>query len=109
MCITFIVSGVENNLSGVDSTVTLISGGTQQWILIPTTIRSELNTILCRPLNAKECGMNSKKKNKKYNNITQWDFNEAWFDHIAPQLVNITWNGRYSNPPISHNVKLQTH
>ena len=80
---------------GMDSTVTLISEGTQEWILIPTTIRNELASILCKPLNAKECKLNTKKKKKNmYKNITQWDFNEAWFDHIAPQLSKYSWNGR---------------
>ena len=79
----------------MDSTVTLISEGVQEWILIPTTIRSEVNSILCRSLNAEKCKSNDKKKNKALKNITQWDFNEAWFDHVAPQLAKYTWNGRF--------------
>ena len=94
--ITTLVSGIEANSRGMDSTATLVSGETQQWILIPTAVRAELNSILCKPLNSKECKTSSKKmKNQNYKNITQWDFNEAWFDQIAPQLINDTWNGRY--------------
>ena len=76
----------------MDSTATLISEGSQEWLLIPTNVRSEINVMLCKPLNSKECKMTSKKRKKP--GITQWDFNEAWFDHISPQVSNSTWNGR---------------
>ena len=79
----------------MDSTATLISEGSQEWILIPTTMRSEINVMLCKPLNSKECKLPTKKKKKLNTGITQWDFNEAWFDHIAPQISNATWDGRY--------------
>ena len=87
-----LVSGIESNVRGVDATVTLVSGDAQGWILIPTTIKSELKSISCHPLNSKDCKL--KKKLKEYKNITQWDINRAWFDHVAPQLKDNTWNGR---------------
>ena len=86
------MTGIENNARGMDSTATLISEGSQEWLLIPTNVRSEINVMLCKPLNSKECKTTSKKKKKS--GITQWDFNEAWFDHISPQVSNSTWNGR---------------
>ena len=87
-----LVLGVESNVRGVDATVTLVSGDAQEWILIPTTIKNELKSISCHPLNSKDCKL--KKKLKEYKNITQWDINRACFDHVAPQLGNNSWNGR---------------
>ena len=87
-----LVSGIESSARGLDSTVSLVSGGNQEWILIPTTIRSEQKMISCKPLQSKECKL--KKKLKEYRNMTQWDLNKVWFDHITPQLVDSSWNGR---------------
>ena len=87
-----LVSGIESNSIGVDSTVTLVSGSDQEWTLIPTIVKSEIKSLSCKPLNSKDCKL--KKKIKEYKNITQWDLNYAWFSHVAPQLKDKTWNGR---------------
>ena len=87
------VSGIESNAKGLDSTITLVSGQKQEWILIPTTIKSEIKSLSCKALTSKDCKL--KKKLKEYKNITQWDINQAWFDHVPPQLGDKTWNGRY--------------
>ena len=87
-----LVSGIESNSIGVDSTVTLVSGSDQEWMLIPTIIKSEIKSLSCKPLNSKDCKL--KKKIKEYKNITQWDLNHAWFSHVAPQLIDKTWNRR---------------
>ena len=78
----------------MDSTVTLVSGGPQQWILIPTTLRSELKQIFCKSPNSKDCNEGSNMENK-VDIGSQWDLNKAWFNEIAPQMYNMTWLGRY--------------
>ena len=91
MC-ALLVSGIESNPIGVDSTVTLVSGDEQEWTLIPTIIKSEIKSLSCKPFKSKDC--KHKKKIKENKNMTQWDLNHAWFSHVAPQLKDKTWNGR---------------